>query len=396
MKTFRNIALLAVLGAAFLSSCRGRQRVEVPETSGNAAYAQYFDLLSEGEGWAIVSVSPYDGSTDTLRVAEPLQKIVCMSTSHVGFLDAIGAADAVAAVSGLAFVSSPAMRERIAEGRVAEAGYDAAPAYETLVQLRPDVVLSYSLGGDTEMDGRLRALGLRVFTLYEHLETHPLARAEYVRLFGALTGRMAVADSLFPVVSSNYLSLAIPLSSELPEFEDGLTKSDRASSERPQNEDGGAVLDTASSNKPVFEDGPQKVLVNLPYAGVWYIPGAESYMARLIRDAGGEVLGAEPGTSQSGMISLEKAYQYACEADWWLNAGNVRSMEELISESAVFTEFPVARPGRVYTNNRRQSPGGGNDFWESGAVRPDLILKDLRTIFAGGPEDSLYYYRAVR
>ena len=330
------------------------KRVAVPGTSGYAEYAQYFDLLPEGEGWAVVSLSPYDGTTDTLHVTEPLQKIVCMSTSHVGFLDAIGAADAVAAVSGRDFVSSPRVRERIAEGLVAEAGYDAAPAYETLYQLQPDVVLSYSLGGDSPMDTRLAELGLRVFTLYEHLEFHPLARAEYVRLFGALTGRMAVADSLFAVVRDDYLA---------------------------------AVVET---------EQPQKVLVNLPYAGVWYIPGAESYMARLIHDAGGEVLGAEPGTSQSGMISLERAYELACEAHWWLNAGNVQSLDELRREYAAFASFPVARPGRVYTNNRRTNPGGGNDFWESGAVRPDLIIKDLRTIFAGGPEDSLYYYRAVR
>lgn len=352
MRIFRHIALLAVLGAAFLSSCRGRQQVEVPGTSGYAEYAQYFDLLPEGEGWAVVSLSPYDGTTDTLHVTEPLQKIVCMSTSHVGFLDAIGAADAVAAVSGCDFVSSPRVRERIAEGLVAEAGYDAAPAYETLYQLQPDVVLSYSLGGTSPMDTHLTELGIRVFTLYEHLESHPLARAEYVRLFGALTGRMAVADSLFAVIGDDYWAMAVET------------------------------------------DDPQKVLVNLPYAGVWYIPGAESYMARLIRDAGGEVLGAEPGTSQSGMISLEEAYKFACEADWWLNAGNVRTMEELRSENAAFASFPVAVPGRVYTNNRRAE--SGNDFWESGAVRPDLILKDLRTIFAGGPEDSLYYYRAVR
>lgn len=396
MKRFRHIALLAVLWAAFLSSCGGRQKVEVPDTSGYAAYAQCFDLLPEGEGWAIVSLSPYDGTTDTLHVTEPLQKIVCMSTSHVGFLDAIGAADAVVAVSGCDFVSSPRIRERIAEGLVAEAGYEAAPAYETLYQLQPDVVLSYSLGGASPMDERLTELGIRVFTLYEHLESHPLARSEYVRLFGALTGRMDAADSLFAVVSSNYHSLMVSSSSKTPFSEDEPAKNGLASSEKPLYEDGGGVWDTSSSNLPVFEDRQQKVLVNLPYAGVWYIPGAESYMARLIRDAGGEVLGSEPGTSQSGMISLERAYELACEADFWLNAGNVQSMDELRRENAAFASFPVAAPGRVYTNSRRANPAGGNDFWESGAVRPDLILKDLRTIFAGGPEDSLYYYQSVK
>ncbi len=30
--------------------------------------------------------------------------------------------------------------------------------------------------------------------------------------------------------------------------------------------------------------------------------------------------------------------------------------------------------------------GGGNDFWESGAVRPDLVLEDLVRIFNGSGE----------
>lgn len=350
IKRIASVTLFVALLLGLLS-CQSK-RVAVPETSGVAEYARYFDLLQEEGGWAIVSLSPYDGAADTLHVAEPMGRIVCMSTSHVGFLDAIGADSTIVAVSGCAFVSSPRVQPRIADGEVLEAGYDAAPSLETLVALQPDVVLTYSLG-DSDFEDQLRALGLRVFTLYEHLESHPLARAEYVRLFGALTGRSDVADSLFATVRDNYVALAI---------QTGVN---------------------------------YKVLLNLPYAGQWFIPGAESYMAQLIRDAGGEVLGAEPGTAQSSVISIEKAYQLSLEADFWLNAGSVRSLDQLVEENAAFASFPVARHGRVFTNDRRSTPAGGNDFWESGAVRPDLILSDLVSIFAEKP-DSLEYYRLVR
>ena len=355
MRHFGHIALLgAVLaGTAFLLACSSR-RMAVPETSGAAEYARYFDLVPEGEGWAIVSLSPYDGTADTLHVAEPMGRIVCMSTSHVGFLDAIGADSVIVAVSGCAFVSSPRVQKRIAAGEVLEAGYDAAPALESLVSAYPDLVLCYSLG-DSVFEDQLRALGLRVFTLYEHLESHPLARAEYVRLFGALTGRSSVADSLFAAVRDNYLALAVDTETE-----------------------------------------PKKVLLNLPYAGQWFIPGAESYMAQLIRDAGGEVLGAEAGTAQSAVISIEKAYELSQEADFWLNAGSVRTLEQLQQENAAFSAFPVARPGHVFTNDRRCTPAGGNDFWESGAVRPDRVLADLINIFAAAPDSLLFYYRSVR
>ena len=37
-------------------------------------------------------------------------------------------------------------------------------------------------------------------------------------------------------------------------------------------------------------------------------------------------------------------------------------------------------------------PGGGNAFWETGPVRPDLILKDLRAIFDGAEVPCTYYF----
>jgi len=36
------------------------------------------------------------------------------------------------------------------------------------------------------------------------------------------------------------------------------------------------------------------------------------------------------------------------------------------------------REGKVWNNNARLSPAGGNDFWETGVVEPDVILEDLR------------------
>ena len=59
------------------------------------------------------------------------------------------------------------------------------------------------------------------------------------------------------------------------------------------------------------------------------------------------------------------------------------------------TSNSAVKERRVFNNNRRQTPSGGSDFWESGNVRPDRILRDLRTIFSGGNADSLWYYKRL-
>jgi len=51
----------------------------------------------------------------------------------------------------------------------------------------------------------------------------------------------------------------------------------------------------------------------------------------------------------------------------------------------------------VFNNNRRQTPAGGSDFWESGVIHPDLVLRDLSLILGGKPaeEGELHYYKRL-
>ena len=137
-------------------------------------------------------------------------------------------------------------------------------------------------------------------------------------------------------------------------------------------------------------DTPKSVLVNIPYADQWYIPGGDNYMTRLIQDAGGTVLGAVPGRFESSVISVEKAYELAQEADCWLNPGWCATKAQLRSVHPLFADFPVLGKS-VWNNTKQSTPGGGNAFWETGPAHPDLILEDLRAIFDGTSVPGNYY-----
>jgi iron complex transport system substrate-binding protein len=267
-----------------------------------------------------------------------------MSSSYIGFLDALGCDSVVTAVSGLNYVADPDVR-----ARAVDVGYDAALDYETILKLNPDLLITYAVSAaEPPYLQKLRELGIRTAVIHEHLESHPLARAEYIKLFGLMTGRSHEADSLFSGIRDRYLSL---------------------------------VKET---------DSPRKVLINIPYADQWYIPGGDNYMTRLIRDAGGEVLGAVPGQVQSSVISVEKAFEYAQKADCWLNPGWCPTKEQLRSVHPLFADFPVIGKS-VWNNTKQMTPGGGNAFWETGPVQPDVILKDLRTIFDDTGDSTTFF-----
>lgn len=352
----RKVITIALLALAAFGSCSHQE--QVPDMISSQEYAGFFDVVQRDSLTGIVVISPDLAHADTMWFSAPLERLICMSSSHVAALSAIGADSVIKAVSGLKYISDPDMKMN----GVADVGYDAALDYETILALRPDLVVTYAVtGAEPAYVSKLRSLGIETLVLHDHLEQHPLARAEYVRLFGALTGRMQVADSVFNAVRDRYLELA------------------------------------GSADKT--EDA--KVLINIPYGDAWYIPGKDGYMSQLVRDAGGEILGAVEGTSASSVISLEQAYEYSLEADLWLNPGSCRSREELAGAHHMFPRFgPLAKNLPIYNNVRCVNEGGGNDFWERGAVRPELILQDLIYIIdcakgkikEDSPQENLLFY----
>lgn len=350
--------VLPLAAAAVTCSCgvRGHSQADAAAEDPSAAWFS-LGVTAEGRAYA-VALSPFGDEPDTLFVDKPLTSIVCMSSTSVAGLSAIGAADAVSGVSGRQYISDPGIRARGED--VIEVGYDAAPDYEAILTLSPDLVLAYQTSPVIpDYVTRLRSLGVRVMMVYDYLESHPLARAEYLRLYGCLTGRQSEADSLFDAVRGRYEHMA--------------------------------AIATDCLTRP-------GVLVNLPYADAWYIPGHENYFSTLVHDAGGEVLGTRPGSSSS-VITLEEALALASDAEVWLNPGWMSSRADIAAVHPVIASFPVLAGGRIYNNIKRTTPSGGNDFWESGAVRPDRVLSDLLQIIhpeLPAPDDSLEYYIEVK
>ena len=346
MRTVSIIILSIVAG--FAAGCTVSRQDLCPE---NSEYASFFDLVYKDDLVGIVTISAFRSEADTLWLDGPKDRFVCMSSSHVAALSAIGAISSVKGVSGLKYISDPLLDKDV----VVDVGYDASLDYEAIISLKPDLLVTYAVGGAEPMYvAKLRSLGVKTLILHDHLENHPLARAEYIRLFGALTGRLHEADSIYSDIRDRYNSLAEDV-------------------ERKEN---------------------IKVLINVPYGDAWYIPGKDGYMSKLVEDAGGEILGAVSGTSASSLISMEKAYEYSMQASMWLNPGSFSTRDELVKSHHMFRYFgPIVNDLPIYNNIGCVNEYGGNDFWEHGAVRPDLILQDLIYIMdqveAGTKKDSL-------
>lgn len=406
---FYEYIFLATAFAASVCGCARNVSGDLPQ---DVIEPQFMNIIPEADGgYSLVSISPFDGSRDTISISQPLGRLIVTSTSYIGFLDAVGADSVIVGVSGGEYVCDSSVTAGLSNGTVVDIGYDASPDYEKIMALKPDLLLTYSVSPvKSQFFSKLESLGIKTFIVNEHLERHPLARAAYIRLFGALTGNMAAADSVLKVVSENYISLR-------DSVQGGLGANDAYASDKGELNAGDEKQGSGGTegNTPK----PRKILVNIPYKDQWFVPGQESYLTTLFKDAGGEILGAKAGSSVSGQISIETAYSLSKEADLWMNVGWCQTLEQLLSVNPLFEDFlrniqrnasAIGYSGTkgcatnssdtsasvVWNDNNRLNPKGGNDFWESGVVHPDLLLRDLIGIFRGEDNRTPIYYKSIK
>jgi iron complex transport system substrate-binding protein len=276
-------------------------------------------------------------------IRTPVRSVICLSTSHIGFLSAIGETESLKALSGAGFVSDSTVQKAVASKRVFDVGYDQGINYELILSLKPDLIMAYGVGGEvTGFIGKLRDLGLNVILNGEYLEESPLAKAEWIKFVGEFYNKDQVAADYFSRIEKNY------------------------------NEIKQKVANVKTH--PV-------VLTGLPYKDAWWIAGGHSNLAALINDAGGEFLWRDNISREAFVVSLEEVVVRSARADFWINCGTVNNLAELIATDSRFAAFPQVQKRAIFNNNLQVSPGGGNDYWERGVVRPDLILSDLVKIF---------------
>lgn len=285
------------------------------------------------------------------------KRIAVTSSTHVAMLEALGATDRVVAVSGIDYITNPEILKRRDE--IADIGYEGNFDYEALIAADPDIVLLYGVNGASSMEGKLKELQIPFIYIGDYVEQSPLGKAEWIVPIAEIIGQREKGEEEYTQISLRY---------------EALRKK---------------VAETVTESP--------KVMLNVPYGDSWFMPSTGSYVARLIKDAGADYVYTKETGNTSMPIDLEEAYTLASEADFWLNTDQMETLSMLAAKCPKFKDTEVMRAGRVYNNNLRSTPSRGNDFYESGAVRPDLILQDLVGIFH--PELSaapLFYYKKLK
>jgi iron complex transport system substrate-binding protein len=378
-----NFLILILFPVVLINSCtynNNHNYSELPYGKQIISTAERFALEKKNGYTKLTVINPWQGAKNIFQeyflikrgvnlpalpdsskiIYVPVKKIICMSTTHVAMISSLGEESTITGMSGTGFIFEKKLAEKIEKGLIKDVGYEASLNKELILKLAPDLIMVYGIGSESSgYIGKVKELGVRVVFNADYLETDPLGKAEWIKLFGVLYCKESMADSIYYSEVENYNKLKLFVTQHI--------------SARP------------------------KVLLGLPYKDTWYVSPGNSFISKIISDAGGDYLWQNTESSVSMPLGIENVYMDALNADYWLNIGSVNKKNEILIVDQRLKELPCFRKGNLYNNNKLITANGGNDYWESGSVYPHVILRDIAAILHPDlfSNNELFFYKKI-
>jgi len=256
--------------------------------------------------------------------------------------------DRIVAVGTPSIIYSPSIRSRISEGTNLSA-LSARSADIELALLSPFGVPGYKAAN----------IPIPFFVNGETSEPTPLGRGEWIKIFALLFDTVPTGVQAFKEIEFSYNNVKL--------------------------------LANQAQRRP-------SVFLNFPFSfggpPIWAMPSEKQYITQYLRDANVDYLYMNDGKNTTNFDTLQSITDKFKWARFLLLTGKFPASSDtslssfFLDESENSTNNAIAinealrglaavRCANVWSRTKRLSELGANDFFELGAIRPDLILQDL-------------------
>ena len=276
------------------------------------------------------------------KINIPIKRIVLTSTTHIPSLEALDETEALIGFPGLDYISSETTRALIAENKIVELGKNEAINTEILITLEPDLVIGFAIDGNNKTYSTIEKSGIPVIFNGDWTEESPLGKAEWIKFFGALFDKSEEAEEIYDDIAKNYKE--------------------------------------AKQLAQSVDETPL-VIAGSMYKDSWFVPYGNSWQAQFIKDANAAYIYKDTEGSGSKALSFESVLNDAQNADFWVAPGQFQSYEQLYETSQHYKQFKAVQNKKVFTYSNTMGATGGVLYYELAPNRPDLVLKDLISIF---------------
>ena len=359
-----------------LASCSQQSVSSKNKANKHLKYAQLFTVDQTNQDYTKITVlDPWNNQTihstyylvrkentetpqDGMKIRIPIQSVMVNSATHLGFISLLNEIDKVKGICNSKYVYNSEILQQVKAGKIRDLGDSFNLNTEQLLMLNPEIIFTTAYNGDKSESEKLTKLNQKPVFNLEWQEASLLGRAEWIKFIALFFDKKEKADSIFNEIENNYLKA-----------------------------------------KDIVEHTTEKptVLSGQDFRGTWSLPAGNSYAAQLFRDAKLDYFYQNEKSFQGSIpLSIEEALVYFHKADFWVNV-QAKSLDELAQENEKYKLFDAFKNKRIYNNNKRSNHLGGNDYWETGVARPDLLLKDLIKIAHPTllPDYELYFMQKL-
>jgi iron complex transport system substrate-binding protein len=378
MKFVQNTTLLFLVFFLFIQCKKeSQQEAEIQSPANEIHYAKGLEIYKH-EGFTIVKItSPWPNAKeqftyilqekngiipDSLKqftaISVPIQSIVVTSTTHIPALELLGVENTLVGFPNTDYISSVKTRKLIATGKVREVGTNETLNTEVLIDMNPDVIVSFGLNNSNPTLDNLKKSGLKVMLNGDWTEQSPLGKAEWIKFFGALYGLDSKANTLFSAIEKEYKNTL--------------------------------ALAQKATRKPT-------VLSGAMFQEQWYVPQGESWASLFLKDAKANYLWADSKGTGSLSLPFETILEKAQEAEYWISPGDFSSLQQMSESNPHYKQFDAFQNKKVYSYAINKGAKGGIVYFEWSPTRPDWVLKDLIKIFHPEllPNHKLFFFQKL-
>lgn len=323
-------------------------------------------------------------TTDTVRT--PVERSAVFIAPHCQLMYEMGCQQAIRGVCDLDYINIPDVKKRAALSRntaarkassgnvsagnaaarnsIVDCGSSMAPDIERIIALKPEAIL-LSPFENSGGYGKLDKLHIPIIEAADYMESSPLGRAEWMKFYGMLfkkdgnAPKTALAascepkaDSLFAKIEKEYLKLK----AEAAGYPKGLS-----------------------------------ILTERKTGNVWYVPGGQSTIGILLKDANARYIFEDDEHSGSLAMSPEQILAKGKQVDVWAFkyfGGAPLSQAQLLQEYDGYKALAAFSRGNIYQVDTSTVP-----YFELTSFHPELLLREFIILAHGERFGKLKFYK---
>lgn len=327
------------------------KKTDLSDTTNLVRYAENFEIYPCLSGYKLIindissdksefyifcdSIEVPNELSDKNIIKTPVNSVIAFSSTQWAVFQKLGEINRVKGVLESNYTTNEEILRLVYEGKIKDVGMSNNVNTEKIIDLQADLILytPYPTIDYSHLEG---LSGSVMMPFPDYLESHPLGRAEWMKVVGLLCGKEKETMQWFDSIVKRYNALT-SLCSEI-------------------------------NDKPtVFSD--------LPFENQWYVPGGNSYIAKIFNDAGGEYIWNDNKSTGSLHVDAESVLLKAQNADYWrvINSYDIPfTYEKLERENELYPLFKAFKEKQLLVCNVRET-----GYFEQSQYEPDILLADF-------------------